>query len=379
MSASSATGQTYTAELVAFLSELDNGPLECLLGFATANSPDDGHKLLAFRDDLSDRAAALQHLLVQHDKLLQAHPAKARALQARSVANFIMTTNKLEFVGTETVGDTMAVLAGRPPSSTTEEQRTATLNTYKLLVETYSDKTVYYQIPDKMSLLSWHGKLCPDMPQAGKLRKVGAKSNKLDGGEHRFPHHDSVPPLVTKLCTAVWRIASIICPGGSYVDEDPVQRLTSVFALAAFLQFHFVDIHPFEDGNGRMCRFLSKRILDAVLPFPCPMFSDRTQYLSTLERCRAVGAEDARNAPLPLAELLFDEAINMYRALVREAKDYADGVVAGSTREEFMAAVAELDEQLQNPVSELWDRLVLNEEQRVNVAGKVIRVIRFSE
>ncbi|KAI8840304.1 hypothetical protein BJ741DRAFT_49294 [Chytriomyces cf. hyalinus JEL632] len=55
-----------------------------------------------------------------------------------------------------------------------------------------------------------------------------------------------------------------------------------VFAVSSFGQFHFVDIHPFGDGNGRICRYLSQRILDWVLPFRFPMFNDRDRHLTTL-------------------------------------------------------------------------------------------------
>ena len=45
-----------------------------------------------------------------------------------------------------------------------------------------------------------------------------------------------------------------------------------VFKLAAWLLFHFVDLHPFADGNGRMCRLLANRVLCLITPFPVAPF-----------------------------------------------------------------------------------------------------------
>lgn len=83
-----------------------------------------------------------------------------------------------------------------------------------------------------------------------------------------------------------------------------------VFALAAFAQFHFADIHSFTDRNGRI---ISKRILDWVCPIPFPQFIDRELYLKTLELCRLeVGHIKAL---FPLLNLLMNTAIDCYSEL----------------------------------------------------------------
>ena len=50
--------------------------------------------------------------------------------------------------------------------------------------------------------------------------------------------------------------------------------------LAAWLLFKVVDVHPFIDGNGRMCRLLANRVLAMIFPFPVPIYA------------AAVGTED---------------------------------------------------------------------------------------
>ena len=80
-----------------------------------------------------------------------------------------------------------------------------------------------------------------------------------------------------------------------------------------------------------MCRFLSKRILDWVLPAPFPMFSDRVTYLKALEEGRK--CENVFEIPLKLLELHYDEAINFYKTLIADFvdKDFSsDLVVVGN-------------------------------------------------
>jgi Fic family protein len=67
------------------------------------------------------------------------------------------------------------------------------------------------------------------------------------------------------------------------------------YSLAAKLCYDFVTIHPFEDGNGRMCRLLLNRVLlEYGLAFPIALgfgFHRRAKrhYLSSIHYARASG------------------------------------------------------------------------------------------
>ena len=41
-----------------------------------------------------------------------------------------------------------------------------------------------------------------------------------------------------------------------------------VIHLASWALFTFVDIHPFNNGNGRLCRLVANHIMSLVAPFP---------------------------------------------------------------------------------------------------------------
>jgi hypothetical protein len=129
---------------------------------------------------------------------------------------------------------------------------------------------------------------------------------------HTYPHHSTLASslsFLTALLSTLQRQLEATHKAPSY------RRVLYQFAYAAFAQYHFVDIHPFVDGNGRLCRFLSKFILDAVCPLPVPMFEDRDAYFNALRR-----AVDPTSAPLRLLQLLLSSAVQFYTSIVRKSK-----------------------------------------------------------
>ncbi|KAG8859737.1 hypothetical protein FRB96_004311 [Tulasnella sp. 330] len=59
------------------------------------------------------------------------------------------------------------------------------------------------------------------------------------------------------------------------------------FAMAAWLHFAFVTLHPFQDGNGRMCRLLaSLPLIRAGLPPLCIPTSLKGRYIAALDHLR---------------------------------------------------------------------------------------------
>ncbi|PRP73342.1 hypothetical protein PROFUN_11903 [Planoprotostelium fungivorum] len=100
---------------------------------------------------------------------------------------------------------------------------------------------------------------------------------------------------------------------------DGTDRVLKTFAIAAFAQFHFVDLHPFVDGNSRICCFISKRIIDHVCPVPFPMFRDRRKYINALQQARTF--QDPIEAPKTLCSLLLSEAIDHYTEMIWEISE----------------------------------------------------------
>ena len=82
------------------------------------------------------------------------------------------------------------------------------------------------------------------------------RSSKANAGYHLFPPPECVKSSLAALLKDYNQLAAS-------PEKDP-------FALAAWLSYEFVSIHPFEDGNGRMCRLLLNM---ALLSFGVPFCS----------------------------------------------------------------------------------------------------------
>jgi len=149
---------------------------------------------------------------------------------------------------------------------------------------------------------------------AGEFRKSGVYSGvRLENRRHNFPHHKIIQNSINNLSGFTYKIASYI-DSLEYKKENEWEHLCNIVGLASFVQFHFVDIHPFIDGNGRMCRFLSKYILDSILPIPIPMFKDRNEYISSIVDGRK--SESNLELPVLLATLIFNETIKYYKEII---------------------------------------------------------------
>ena len=70
-----------------------------------------------------------------------------------------------------------------------------------------------------------------------------------------------------------------------YNEEENRQQMSPI-ALATLFHYRFIRIHPFEDGNGRVCRLLVNYILCRHgYPMLVVKSSDKENYLTALNRC----------------------------------------------------------------------------------------------
>jgi hypothetical protein len=137
---------------------------------------------------------------------------------------------------------------------------------------------------------------------------------------HSFPHHSSIPYSISSLINFVSTIQNEL--DNTFKENSP-RKILYYFAYAAFAQYHFVDIHPFVDGNGRMCRFISKFLLDPICPLPVPMFEDRNTYINTLKGGRNL---PAKAAPSLLLELLLNSALHFYTDIIKRYRNNEETV-----------------------------------------------------
>lgn len=152
-------------------------------------------------------------------------------------------------------------------------------------------------------LCEWHSAL---------FAGVGGVADKQIGQVRTRPTKGRLRPsmvggMVSLLCTLVNHAAKGLRPHES--DED----MLLTFNLAAFAQYHLADIHPFLVGNGLVCRYVAKHILEAALPLPIPMYNNKDDYTHALSS--GVIQESAISAPLPTLRLLISATIDFYTNL----------------------------------------------------------------
>jgi len=230
-----------------------------------------------------------------------------------SVVDWIHYSNKIEGAGFDSKSDTESAALGQLHSERAKDV-TSTLNllrqTYK--VSTFRPKKAFdavgEMIFDVPALHKWHRALTQHlMPVLSGCFRTWGVDTKSRVGRHVYPHHSILPTALSSFS----KFCYDLCKAGikTFLDRDTY--LLFIFGYAAFVQFHFVDLHPYVDGNGRMCRFLSKRILDNVCPVPFPQFKNRDQYIAALELGRGIPTSSSL-----LANLLLESAIDHYEAIL---------------------------------------------------------------
>jgi hypothetical protein len=320
------------------MSDLDNGPKQCIFmerfdlwrkqGDEARKAPQSclSFFLHPFVGRLRVQAASL------HDQISafnESDTALMPVMRSHAVITWIHMCNLLEFAGFESRGDTETVIlelakaGGTPSNRPFSNREKEVFQMMALLKATYnSDAKLHghhtFSIKD---LCHWHSiafeGLLPHCKNPHSFRSTGTRAPACEEiAEHSYPHHQLLDRFMPAFVYTCDKLAQDIDQLPVDTPDNRRNRFLHIFAFAAFAQFHFVDIHPFQDGNGRMCRLISKRILDAVCPVPFPMFSDRLRYLRAINAGRY--SLNQAEAPLALMQLLIEEAIYYYNKLLQE-------------------------------------------------------------
>jgi Fic family protein len=160
-----------------------------------------------------------------------------------------------------------------------------------------------------------HIELCtPQLEQEPDLRLGEYKNkdnctNKSDGTIHRYARWADAGPELDRLLEVV--------RSDAFAEAHPTIQ-------AAYAHLGLAEIHPFQDGNGRVARAMASAILQRTTGVPLIIYADqKNNYLAALER-----ADSGDNGPI--LRFIFDRCLDSMRFI-------ADRVAASSwpSAEEF--------------------------------------------
>jgi Fic family protein len=221
---------------------------------------------------------------------------------------------------------------------------------------------------DRATLDRWHRHVVngrTDLADIGRYRSGGDPMQIVSGPIHRPKIHFEAPPAarVEEEMVAFLTWIERSRPGGS----SPITPLTR----AGLAHIWFESIHPYEDGNGRIGRAISEKLLAQGLPTPIvtgmasTLLAHRKAYYAALERAHgaleitdwllwfAAKAIEAQRRTLRQVEFVLAKARVMEglrgklndrqeRALLRMFAAGPDGFVGGLSAANYMTITGAL-------------------------------------
>ncbi|XP_028403024.1 uncharacterized protein LOC114525795 isoform X2 [Dendronephthya gigantea] len=100
-------------------------------------------------------------------------------------------------------------------------------------------------------------------------------------------------------------------------------RVRNMFKTCGWLLFELLDLHPFSDGNGRLCRLLCSYALSSMTPFPTQVYdvwseSKKEEYLDALVATRKSETRHPASLTSMLIERNYYEWKNFFSILEGE-------------------------------------------------------------
>jgi fido (protein-threonine AMPylation protein) len=161
-----------------------------------------------------------------------------------------------------------------------EEQR-LTLNLKGLLSDIYNRRYVQRRLEPDL-LFEFHSRLFDSVRgHAGKCRSKGFGQEWLTFGPHRSAKRDVVPVELDKIFQ---RARMNLVEIGEHRQSHGTNEAYVQKSIQIAVQTHadVIQIHPFEDGNGRTSRALMSHIFVLLGLKPVPIEAPKQEYIDCL-------------------------------------------------------------------------------------------------
>ena len=262
-----------------------------------------------------------------YERLPQDSKSSCSQLFSRAMAvKYVHNSNVGEMVGTQRILETEEIIRKLTEDSTAfqcdegvDRSVKETMNTYKAMESFHRmheamENTGFLTVQDVCDI---HEVLLQGLhPDCGKIRSREAYTQ-WHGGHHFYPE----PKRAQELFYALIDHHNAYMATCESMSSNKDEYTAYIFKRAACLLFEFVDIHPFGDGNGRMCRLLANYVAGLVTPFPVSLYHNperngRDDYLNAIVGCR----EHPEEGPRCLAAMLVEGAWRGWKNLFENLK-----------------------------------------------------------
>ena len=159
------------------------------------------------------------------------------------------------------------------------------------------------------------------LPQANST-KHGEFSNQprktvFKGKKYTYKHPPDMEAAVVELldqCNSMFDR----CTKDGLKDFDDHYYL---FKLCAWMLMELLDLHPFQDGNGRLCRIFSSYMLSVFTPFPTPVYNVWTDSCKDDYMQALVDARENGRQPEALTTMIIECSYHGWRKFLKTLDD----------------------------------------------------------
>jgi fido (protein-threonine AMPylation protein) len=266
------------------------------------------HKHLKLKDikNIDIMIQDISQFQIQWDSLKkEQYKKQLEKIQEEMLINFILHLNKGEGIGTKDQASTQRALRKYKQLDKTKvisTQEMESINIYKawnklviLINKDKKDEAKNRGLLDidwvkQLHIILMTGIIDNNINTAPGLFSISPRFTCYKGKEHKYPHFknekewfDALQPILDHYNALVEGLkAKLITP------SSRIEGITKLFKLAAWLLHSVISLHPFSDGNGRLCRLLASYVLTLICPFPSPIenISTNTDFLDAIIKGR---------------------------------------------------------------------------------------------